>query len=271
MTNHAGRDPEVDTEEVADLLHSQANDLREQFRSLPSVAELLPRGVSVRIQRLEEGLSPVPIREPIVRHMTVSKNCLQRAGPALTKPYAEHSLFMLLRGAVENAALCEWLLVEDDVELMRRVLANRAAEILEEKKFNKLFGACDKSYQAPQGLQQLNDRKLDEVLQISDRLGFSENDVVSGKRKDKVRKYTLSDIMKSLGEVNGINVFSTWSIASGLAHGGGHIASAIKEMVAEGLHGEPVGYKPYLALGQASTAAHLYVIAYNKYASLLQS
>lgn len=95
-------------------LQNQAREMRRLFRELPSAATIQLDNSSERLMQLKETLAPIPIREPIVRHMAVAHNCLQRVGPAITKSYAEHSLFMLLRGAVENAALCVWLLADDN-------------------------------------------------------------------------------------------------------------------------------------------------------------
>ena len=265
----------LDDPEFKAALQHQAREMRRLFRELPSVATIQPDNSSERLTHLEETIAPIPIREPIVRHMAVAHNCLQRVGPAITKSYAEHSLFMLLRGAVENAALCVWLLADDDSELMKRILTNRITEILEEKRFNKLFGAQDGSYQAPVGLQKMNEAKVNEVLAVAGRLGIPESEIVNlGKRGNgnKTRKYTLTEIMKDLGEVNGIiDVFSMWSIASGLAHGGGQISSGIKHLGVQGVGGELVGYKTFLALGQAQTAHELYQIALTRYSALVRS
>jgi len=262
----------IDDPELKAAIQDQAKETRARFRQLPSVATIHPDSTSERLMQLEKTLAPIPIREPIVRHMSVALNCLQRVGPGLTKPYAEHSLFMLLRGAVENAALCVWLLADDDTDLMKRILTNRIAEILEEKRFNKLFGAQDGSYQAPKILQKANEAKINEVLAVAERLEIPERDIVNlGKRGNKTRKYTLSDIMKDLREVDSLDVFSMWSIASGLAHGGGQISSGIKSLGVQGINGELVGYKTFLALGQADTAFELYRVAFTKYSQLIQS
>lgn len=270
--NASGTSTNIDDPELKAAIQVQAKEMRKMFRELPSVTTIQPDSFSERLMHLEKALAPIPIREPIVRHMAVSVNCLQRAGPALTKSYAEHSLFMLLRGAVENAALCVWLLADDDAELKKRILTNRIAEILEEKRFNKLFGAQDRSYQAPSILEKLNEAKINEVISVAERLEIPERSVVNlGKRGNKTRKYTLSDIMKDLNEVDGLDVFSMWSIASGLAHGGGQISSGVKNLVVKDVNGGPVGYQTFLALGQADTAFKLYQVAFTKYSLLVRS
>src|SRR5699024_10837739 len=128
----------IDDPELKAAIQEQAKETRARFRQLPSVATIHPDSTSERLMQLEKTLAPLPIREPTVRHMPLAHNRMQRVGPGLTKPYAEHSLFMLLRGAVENAASRVWLPADDDTDLMKRILTNRTAEILEEKQFNKL-------------------------------------------------------------------------------------------------------------------------------------
>lgn len=271
MVEDVGYGPiNVNDEAFMKLLREQGMAMRKQMCGLPSIATLGAATPTSRFTKLEASIAPIEVNTAITRHMSVALNCLQRAASYLTKTYAEHALFMLLRGAVENAAICVWLLEGDDDELITKALINRTAELFDDHKTGKLFGAGDKSYRAPKGHIRLIDQQIDQVLKVAEKLGVAERKVVKidNKTGQRFKKYNLSQILKTIGKVEGIetDIFSIWSMASGLAHGNQYLG--LRELVVESVDNAPVGYHIVLAQGQAQTALHLYVAAQKKYEEL---